>query len=210
MCLPYQSGKQHHLLTEMNPTIKKLCCIGCGLWMSLLILPAHGQTTANTKSFVSRNRFIENIVAQVESLKVENAILTDSLIQIRERANSLEQENIRLSKDNKELEKNLESALNDRLQSAHANSVLFIFIFLVGIILVLALIWMFMRKAPAVVRYQDTRKDMEEDDDDDRPVVNGMDSQLSRIEKLGSLREKGLLTEDEFNMQKKQILGERH
>ncbi|MBK7886762.1 MAG: SHOCT domain-containing protein [Bacteroidetes bacterium] len=31
---------------------------------------------------------------------------------------------------------------------------------------------------------------------------------MDRIQKLGNLRDKGLLTDDEFNLQKRQILGE--
>ena len=34
------------------------------------------------------------------------------------------------------------------------------------------------------------------------------DHKLDRIQKLGSLRDKGLLTDEEFNLQKSQILGE--
>ena len=34
------------------------------------------------------------------------------------------------------------------------------------------------------------------------------DYKLDRIQKLGSLRDKGLLTDEEFNLQKSQILGE--
>lgn len=41
------------------------------------------------------------------------------------------------------------------------------------------------------------------------PAVSPLDHRLERIEKLGNLRDKGLLTEEEFSLQKKQILAER-
>lgn len=175
--------------------------------------PVTRQSAA--ERYQSRLRIIENLAAQVDSLKVERNALIDTLISVRNQNAELQQTNIQLGKDVKQLEKNLEAALNEKLQSSHTNSVLFIFIFLVGLILLLALIWFFMKKPKPVVQYQDTRRDLDDDDDDDdddeRKVNgNGVDHQLQRIEKLGSLREKGLLTEEEFNLQKKQILGERH
>jgi hypothetical protein len=37
---------------------------------------------------------------------------------------------------------------------------------------------------------------------------DNFEHKLDRIQKLGNLRDKGLLTDDEFNLQKQQILGE--
>jgi hypothetical protein len=39
-------------------------------------------------------------------------------------------------------------------------------------------------------------------------VEENFEHKLERIQKLGNLRDKGLLTDEEFNLQKKQILGE--
>ena len=164
---------------------------------------------APLKKFVSRMQVIQNLSDEVESLKVENTGLKDSLTQMQEGYATMQRENEQMKKDVKQLELNLEEALNQKLQSSHTNSVLFIFVFLTGIIVLFGLIWLFMRKPATVAHYQDTRANLE-DDDDDQPKVNAVDHQLERIDKLGSLREKGLLTEEEFNLQKKQILQERH
>ena len=192
----------------------KLFIVCLAMWITQAVAQDPVRQSA-AERYQSRLRVIENLAAQVETLTVEKNALTDSLTSIRRQNADLEEVNARLTKDVKQLEKNLEGALNEKLQSSHTNSVLFIFIFLVGIILILALIWFFMRKPKPVVQYQDTRRDLDEDDEDDdederKSNGNGLDHQLQRIEKLGSLREKGLLTEDEFNLQKKQILGERH
>jgi FtsZ-binding cell division protein ZapB len=185
------------------------------LGLLLVSLSASSQeATENTatRKFVSRSRLIETLAAEVESLRQANVSLSDSLFESRQQLSVVNQDNDRLKKDVKQLEENLDTAINEKLQSSHTNSVLFIFIFITGLIVLLALIWLFMRKPATVAHYQDTRTDLEDDDDEDDKSsgLNSVDHQLERIEKLGSLREKGLLTDDEFNLQKKQILGERH
>ena len=166
------------------------------------------QSEANRK-FVTRLQLIQDLAFKVDTLKAENLKLNDSLAVYHQDNIDLRQENVQLQKDVKQMEANLDHALNEKLQSSHTNSVLFILIFLTGIIVLLALIWLFMKKPATVAHYQDTRTNLEDEDEDDTEK-NGVDHQLGRIEKLGSLREKGLLTEDEFNLQKKQILGERY
>jgi hypothetical protein len=193
----------------------KLVFIGSVFGLLLFSMPVHSQEAADnsgTRKFVSRARVIETLAAEVESLRQANSRISDSLFESRQQLDVLNQDNDRLKKDVKQLEQNLDSALNEKLQSSHTNSVLFIFIFITGLIVLLALIWLFMRKPATVAHYQDTRTNLEDDDDDDEKSasLNSVDHQLERIEKLGSLREKGLLTDDEFNLQKKQILGERH
>lgn len=182
------------------------------LFFSLLVNAQEATDNAATRKFVSRSRVIETLAAEVESLRQANIRLSDSLYESQQQLAVVNQDNDRLKKDVKQLEENLDKALNEKLQSSHTNSVLFIFIFITGLIVLLALIWLFMRKPATVAHYQDTRTNLEDDDDDDEKSSgqNSVDHQLERIEKLGSLREKGLLTDDEFNLQKKQILGERH
>lgn len=194
--------------------LKKSTFITC-LLTGLLFISTHPgfsqEGDTEQKKYVSRMQIIQNLAAEVDSLRLQNSKLNDSLISSRQDYNAVSQENVRLKKDIQQLEQNLDVALNEKLRSTHTNSVLFIFIFLTGVIVLLALIWLFMKKPAAIAHYQDTRTNLEDDDDDDNDAEkNGVDHQLGRIEKLGSLREKGLLTEEEFNFQKRQILSERH
>lgn len=104
-----------------------------------------------------------------------------------------------------ELKLQLEDAQGDKLQSSHTNSILFIFNVGVGIFLLIALLWMFMkRKNEGELNENNAfsvpKRQRQEDEN--------FDHKLDRIQKLGTLRDKGLLTDDEFNLQKKQILGE--
>lgn len=182
------------------------------LWIVVFASPLMAQESTSQpagKKFISRMQVIQELAAKVDSLKVQNARLNDTLAAYQQETVALRTENAQLQKDVKQMESNLEGAINEKLQSSHTNSVLFIFIFLTGIIVLLALIWLFMKKPATVAHYQDTRTNLE-DEDDEEDEKNGVDHQLDRIAKLGSLREKGLLTDDEFNLQKRQILGERH
>ncbi len=112
-----------------------------------------------------------------------------------------------LSEENNNISNELLSANDDKLKSSHTNSILYIFNVLLGIIMLIALVWFMGRKKSLI---------------GDKVSGNGfatngkkeafaptIDYQLDRIEKLGNLRDKGLLTDDEFNFQKKQILAER-
>ncbi len=40
-----------------------------------------------------------------------------------------------------------------------------------------------------------------------QPAAPSQDDQMAQLEKLGQLRDQGILTEEEFNAKKKQILG---
>jgi hypothetical protein len=38
-------------------------------------------------------------------------------------------------------------------------------------------------------------------------ATNGVDDQMAQLEKLGQLKDQGILTQEEFDAKKKQILG---
>ena len=180
--------------------------------MILLMQTASAQVQAPVvnERYVNRQHIIDSLQLLVSQLHTSfdslNAVAAD-----QQTANAqLQKENLSLAAENKKLQDEFHDALGEKLQSSHTSSVLFIMNVLVGIFLLLALLWMFMRKkgSPA------------EDNTDEIPKpqpqakLNGyalpLEHQLDQIEKLGSLREKGLLTDDEFNLQKRQILGEKH
>ncbi len=158
--------------------------------------------------YSTRNLLIDSLNTMVLQLKLRQDSLLDLLRSQRESINAAEAERARLSQENKNLQAELDGAMGDNRQSNHTNSILFIFNIIVGVILLIALVWMFLKKksdpgervkrtgsyAPSIVHNNGSEQ---------------FDKELERIEKLGSLREKGLLTDDEFNLQKKQILGDK-
>lgn len=146
----------------------------------------------------SLSSFVDYILVQQDSLK---QIMQSQ----RERMDSSISALQEVSAENATLKESLKDAQGDTLQSNHTNSILFIFNVGVGIFLLIALLWMFMKK----------KSDGEREDDEVSNKSNvkiskdeSFDHKLDRIQKLGSLRDKGLLTDEEFNLQKSQILGE--
>lgn len=146
----------------------------------------------------SLSSFVDYILVQQDSLK---QIMQSQKERMDSSISALED----VSAENAKLKESLKDAQGDTLQSNHTNSILFIFNVGVGIFLLIALLWMFMRK----------RND-DDKGNDDAPTHTktksgkdeNFDYKLDRIQKLGSLRDKGLLTDEEFNLQKSQILGE--
>lgn len=153
--------------------------------------------------FDRRVLIIDSLEARIEEQELRQDSLIRELQLREERLNGAKAEMEKLRSDSASLRAELEAANGDKLQSSHTSSVLFIFNVGVGIFLLIAIIWMFMRR-----RNED---DYGDGNPGKRTAVaedENFDHKLDRIQKLGNLRDKGLLTEDEFNFQKKQILGE--
>lgn len=117
-----------------------------------------------------------------------------------------QEERAKLAEENANLKQELNGAMGDNLQSSHTKKILFIFNLIVGIFLLIAVIWMFARKKSESIAkpYNNSSTSTLNGNNE------GYDHKLERIEKLGNLRDKGLLTDDEFNLQKRQILGDRN
>ena len=132
---------------------------------------------------------------QIDSLLV---LINDEL----SRSQSLENNNAKLNDANQNLSKELEETKGDQLKTSHTSTILLIFNILAGIILLVALVWIFNRKKedPSETQQSEVKTPS-------RLPVDQLDKKMDRIEKLGKLRDKGLLTDEEFHLQKKQILG---
>lgn len=165
--------------------------------------PVSGQKAQGV--YVDRRAvLIDSLNNYISQLSIRQDSLQRVLRKQGEAIDETSRKAAQVEEENRRLKSRLEEARGDNLQSSHTNSILFIFNVGVGIFLLIALIWMFMRR----------RNDEEGEEQPPHPTkrkINGeenFDFKLDRIQKLGSLREKGLLTDDEFNIQKKQILGE--
>lgn len=146
----------------------------------------------------SLSSFVDYILVQQDSMK---QIMQSQRERMDSSMSALEE----VSAENAKLKESLKDAQGDTLQSNHTNSILFIFNVGVGIFLLIALLWMFMKKkGDGESRGDETssKSNMQVNKDEN------FDHKLDRIQKLGSLRDKGLLTDEEFNLQKSQILGE--
>lgn len=180
--------------------VLSLCLVVFGI---LSFCDAKSQSSTNTKTdrgvYFSRTRmFIDSLSMELESSIKARESLNSQNEKLKEKLEALELERNQLLEDKSKLSSDLEEALGDNLQSSHTNSILFIFNIIVGILLLVAIIWMFLRKKSDVNRFKSNDSISEESD-----------SRFARIEKLGNLRDKGLLTEEEFIFQKRQILGDK-
>jgi hypothetical protein len=116
---------------------------------------------------------------------------------------------------NIELEKKLSDFKGDNLKLDQSNRILIIFNALVGLLLLITLVW-FLRNIGRK-KAKDKNKAIAAAD---TPAPSGIaiqpglsrdqqyfDYRLEQLEKLGQLKQNGILTDEEFNRQKQQILG---
>jgi hypothetical protein len=152
------------------------------------------------KSRFSLRRELDSINAAVIQLRGYNDSITNLLHEETVKLEDLRKVNKQLSETNENLNTEIETIKGEKLQTSHTSSILLIFNIIVGLILLVALIWMYNRK-----------KSGSESEDEafpqSTPIRDQVEAKLDRIEKLGKLRDKGLLTEEEFQIQKRQILA---
>ena len=159
----------------------------------------------NTRSVIN-----DSLKAVVIDLTTKNDSLLTIASDQEARLQATEAKVHQLSEENKNIGKELENANGDKLQSSHTSSILYIFNMLLGIILLIALMWMMSKKKFGETEKASTNGYSSNGKQEVFNTAPALDHRLERIEKLGNLRDKGLLTDEEFNLQKKQILAERN
>lgn len=116
---------------------------------------------------------------------------------------------------NNDLERKLTGYKGDNLKLDQSNRILIIFNAIVGVLLLTTLIW-FLRnigrkKSPAKINPAASGEPSAVSNiKSQSPSKNDhqyFDMKLEQLEKLGALKEKGVLNEEEFSRQKQQILG---
>lgn len=184
---------------HINTFIRSIIIV---LLMAVPVISVWGQTTnalgARKAYLYSRSRLIDSLTNQVDQLIYEKQRSGDKITKLEDKIRTQEIELKRLTDDNIKLKSDLEESMGDNLQSSHTSSILFIFNIIVAVILLVALIWIFMRKKETNVKSNGAYG-----------LAENNDVKLEMIEKLGNLRDKGLLTDEEFNLQKKQLFGDK-
>jgi hypothetical protein len=185
------------------------------LWA--IVFSSQGQDTVTSGRVVVKPAYLSSMLPNksrtwlrnADSIFSENAALkaqNDSLLLLIneevEKAAGITSELTRAKENIENLKNELQESKGDQLQVSHTSSILLIFNIIAGIILLITLFWIYMR-----------RKHPEAEEEEPVAIksnhVNGkdtMETRMERVEKLGRLRDKGLLTEEEFQVQKKQIL----
>ncbi|MBL7929378.1 MAG: SHOCT domain-containing protein [Bacteroidia bacterium] len=106
-----------------------------------------------------------------------------------------------------ELTKELETYRGQNLKLDQSNRILIIFNSIVGFLLLVTLVW-FVRN----LGKKKSKSNFEAAPSGSKTAaspsgIRNVESKLEQLERLSKLREKGILTEEEFNFQKQQVLG---
>ena len=168
----------------------------------VIVKPSNAFATDNY--YVNKNKIIDSLTNVLLRVEQSKDSLNESLLACKTQMRKLDELNNSFEQENNNLKKHLNGALGDKLQSTHTSTVLFIFNAIVALILLVTLIWIFLRKKNEMSSGEYARNETS------LGLSEVFDNRFERIEKLGGLRDKGLLTEEEFNFQKKQILGEKN
>jgi Short C-terminal domain len=154
----------------------------------------------NTKAFSYRS-LNDSMALEIGALKSQNDSFLQLLNDGLQKESSLRNELEEVKEINENYKKELELSRGKQLQTSHTSSILLIFNVIAGIILLITIFWFYARKKTPVE---------ESEEQVIKPAASAnkdfVETRMERIEKLGRLRDKGLLTEEEFQMQKKQIL----
>lgn len=120
----------------------------------------------------------------------------------------------KLKSVNDDLTRRLSSYKGENLKLDQSNRILIIFNTIVGILLLSTLVWFLRnisrRKASEKIKTGSQADVATADINPSGFAKTGnqyFESKLEQLEKLGKLKEKGILNDDEFNKQKQQVLG---
>ena len=152
---------------------------------------------------------IDSLQSLVDSQRVVisnyNSMLTDE----QNTSADLRDRLIKLDEYRKKLESSISSFKGENLQLNQSNRILIIFNSLVAVLLLVTLVFFLRRlgrKKHAAGNTDFTSPNTSINKSAVAPA-SSVEDKLNQLERLGSLREKGLLSEDEFNAEKFRILG---
>jgi hypothetical protein len=171
--------------------------------IKVVVKPALLASMVSQKTKPVSLRVTDSLMQELVLVKNQNDSLLLMLNSEISNSQSLLRQVNQLTETNNNLNGELKDAKGDQLQTSHTSSILLIFNIIAGIILLVTLFWIYSRKKNPAEEQEETIS---------RTTLNGngnkdhMETRMERIEKLGRLRDKGLLTEEEFQLQKKQIL----
>ncbi len=154
---------------------------------------------------------MENVlIAKDSAIKATSVMLDKEKLMVA----GLRDEIMRLDAEKNDLSEQLDGFHSDNLHLNQSNRILIVFNFLVGVLLMITLVF-FLRR---LSRRRSADENADEEDtsipetaapENRKPasVHLSFEDKLMQLERLGSLREKGMLTDEEFNSQKRNLLG---
>ncbi len=171
-------------------------------------IPARVVRTIQTAPKLSAEKLlIDSLSSSLEGLKIKCDV-TDSLLDAeRSTSSDLREQVIKLDDYRKKLEGNIGSYKGENLKLNQSNRILIAFNSLVAILLVISLVF-FLKKIGnrKTTQAKNTSGNIEDSIIGKEPNLS-LEDKLQQLERLGKLREKGLLSENEFLAEKQKVLG---
>lgn len=176
--------------------------------MAICLLAFSVSMNAQNRS-AARIDYLIGIIDSLDRVMIDNnnkIERLDSLLEAEKAETSLlREENAAITKHRKELETNVSTFQGENLKLNQSNRILIIFNSFVAVLLIVTLVF-YLRKM--------NRKTGVETVAPGKPVSNhaaavhaSFEDKLQQLERLGKLREKGYLSDEEFLAEKNQILG---
>jgi len=165
---------------------------------------------------ITYRMLIEMQAIQLDSLQLLldeafaiNEQLDEKVVAQESRISDLTSQINKLDKEKNDLTTQADGFYSDNLHLNQSNRILIAFNFLVGVLLLITLIF-FLRR----IGKNKQIENIESSNNEFKPSVvknfnnvhTSFEDKLDQLEKLGKLKEKGVLTDDEFNVQKRSLL----
>ncbi|HEX5003146.1 MAG TPA: SHOCT domain-containing protein [Bacteroidia bacterium] len=175
------------------------------LFMASGLSHSYGQASKNNKV----NYLIEIIDSLDRVIVNRNATISKADSALRaERAtgNDLRDQLITLDEMRKKLEANINTYQGENLKLNQSNRILVIFNSFVAVLLIVTLVF-YLRKINKKAVTEPSANAASQTKKPQVSVHASFEDKLQQLERLGKLREKGLLSDEEFLFEKNQVLG---
>ncbi|MBL0340982.1 MAG: SHOCT domain-containing protein [Bacteroidetes bacterium] len=150
---------------------------------------------------------IDSLEAELEDLKVKLDI-SDSLFDAETFVTAdLRDQIIKLDDYRKKLENTIDSYKGENLKLNQSNRILIVFNSLVAILLVISLVFFLKKIGSGKLPKANGANEFSNNPTGNKISALSLEDKLQQLERLGKLREKGLLSESEFLAEKQNILG---
>lgn len=175
--------------------------------------PAYKKSSVQSRALkinMEQQLIIDSLTLVIDDLN-GSLVKSDSLFQNEKLVSAdLRDQLLKLDDYRQRLEQNNDSFKGENLKLNQSNRILIIFNSLVAVLLVVTLVFFLKRINRKKAADTDVNPGNEQPSKKEPPVATrfaGFEDRLMQLERLGKLREKGLLSEEEFIAEKHKILG---
>ncbi len=154
----------------------------------------------------SDKSIIDSLQALIENQYVRIDLLDSLLETEKQTTDDLRNQVIRIDEYRKKLESNINSFKGENLKLNQSNRILIVFNALVALLLIFSLVF-FVRRIGRKQTGNLANGNNIPDKGSEKLKFTSVDDKLHQLERLGKLREKALLSEEEFLAEKQRILG---